>query len=91
VPDPDRLDGVEDLLVDPARGEQRDRVAVAREDGAAPTPVERHQDLQRPFGEDPGVIGADDEVREPVDQVYVTLHGPTSSAPMVAATRVPGQ
>ena len=65
-------------LVDPARGEKRDLVVSVGEDGPAAAVVEGHDDLERPLGQTPGVIGPHNEVGKLINQVHATFHWFTS-------------
>ena len=75
---PHRLHRVERGLVDSARSEERHLVVRLREDRSAAAVVEGHHDLERPFGQTPGVIGADHEVSKLINQVHATFHWFTS-------------
>jgi hypothetical protein len=72
---PHGLESVQDVLVDPTRGEERDAVVVvAGEDGPAASVGQRHHDLQRPLGQPPGIVRSDHELCELIDQVYSAFH-----------------
>ena len=63
------------MLVHPAGREQEQAVAVKGEDRAAPPIDQGEDDVDGALAETPWVVGADDEVRELVDQVRSARHG----------------
>jgi hypothetical protein len=75
---PHGLDRVEHGLIDPAGGKERNAVVRAGENRSATTVVQRHHDLQRPFRQTAGIVRADYQVGELIDEVHAAFHRLTS-------------
>jgi hypothetical protein len=72
---PNRLNGIEYVLVDASRRVERDALAVFLEDGTGAAIIQGHHDLQGPLRECPGIVGADHKVGELIDQIDLALQG----------------
>src|SRR5262249_34431108 len=66
---PDRLDGVENMLVNPTGCEERHPIFVTREHSTTPSVVERHHDVQCALGQPPRLVRADDELGQLIDEI----------------------